>query len=515
MVYSAHSLLDELLHLPPRSTAEAPRNARGIYGLVDHLGQLRYIGSTSSADQSLHERIHQRHRTGSEGMSHYLSHMYNTGRMWRDRRDASARADGHIAKALRNAFISDHCGAVWIVLPDDIHIAAVEREILAMAPAHAIAWNGRAMSPHDEPVDLVDCTIARLGWGAVELAAVERQRARHSANALPSPAVATSDVVPPELPSGKFRFLALDVETANSDRASICQIGIAGVRPDDTVVTWSSYVDPATDDWSCSRIHGITAATVQGAPTFEQLLPLMERTLAGHVVYQHSTFDSGAITAACRRAAVAVPAIEWRDSAETARRAWPELKGNGGHGLASLTRHLNLKFRHHHAGEDARASAEIVLHAEARLGTHEHSEAAAARVIHSEIQRNSVAGADARELSPTAQAPLKSGEIRRLGTTVITQGNIDNCHIYLRDFFHKFPDQVIGGSNKSSAAPFEVLVEWGGATEVSTDLDGTKKFFRKRRWIRNFFEMHQVVAGSVVSVDEIGHFRYRLTVQAR
>ena len=47
---------------------------------------------------------------------------------------------------------------------------------------------------------------------------------------------------------------------------------------------------------------------------------------------------------------------------------WPELKGNGGHGLASLKSHLNLQFHHHDGEEDARAAAEIVLLAEKRTG---------------------------------------------------------------------------------------------------------------------------------------------------
>lgn len=36
-----------------------------------------------------------------------------------------------------------------------------------------------------------------------------------------------------------------------------------------------------------------------------------------------------------------------------ARKAWPELKGNGGHGLANLKRELDFDFRYHDAGEDA------------------------------------------------------------------------------------------------------------------------------------------------------------------
>ncbi|WP_210339670.1 hypothetical protein [Ensifer sp. ENS07] len=87
MDHSAKSILDELLDAEPRPTAEAPRDLRGLYGLIDHRGLLRYIGSTSSANETFYKRIHQRHRTGSESTSHYFSRMYNTGRMWRDRDD--------------------------------------------------------------------------------------------------------------------------------------------------------------------------------------------------------------------------------------------------------------------------------------------------------------------------------------------------------------------------------------------------------------------------------------------
>ncbi|MFW2543122.1 exonuclease domain-containing protein [Primorskyibacter sp. 2E107] len=167
------------------------------------------------------------------------------------------------------------------------------------------------------------------------------------------------------LPEGPFRFFALDVETANNQRGSICQLGIAGVRPDGLIETWVSFVDPQTDDWSCTRIHGITGDHVLGAPLMCDVLDVVEEALNGHVIYQHSGFDKAAIAASCREYQREAPEWEWRDSVQVARKAWPELKRNGGHGLASLKTHLGLNFRHHDAGEDARAAAEVVLRAEA------------------------------------------------------------------------------------------------------------------------------------------------------
>lgn len=78
---TATEILDLLTQARPRPTSEAPRDARGIYGLFDHTGTFRYIGSTASSAETFYKRIHQRHRTGSETHSHYFARMYNTGRM--------------------------------------------------------------------------------------------------------------------------------------------------------------------------------------------------------------------------------------------------------------------------------------------------------------------------------------------------------------------------------------------------------------------------------------------------
>ena len=167
---------------------------------------------------------------------------------------------------------------------------------------------------------------------------------------------------------GPFRFMALDVETADRRRGSICQVGVAGVRRDGSVATWSTYLDPGPSDWGCAFVHGITAATVRGAPRFAQVLPVLDALIGSRLVFQHSTFDRSAIGTACADAGLEAPDWDWRDSVRVARRAWPELKGNGGHGLASLKRHLDLDFRHHDGEEDARAAALVVLRAEAATG---------------------------------------------------------------------------------------------------------------------------------------------------
>jgi DNA polymerase-3 subunit epsilon len=49
------------------------------------------------------------------------------------------------------------------------------------------------------------------------------------------------------------------------------------------------------------------------------------------------------------------------------RRAWPAFARKG-YGLANVTKHLNIQFRHHNAKEDARAAGEVLLRAMAETG---------------------------------------------------------------------------------------------------------------------------------------------------
>lgn len=170
-------------------------------------------------------------------------------------------------------------------------------------------------------------------------------------------------------PSGSYRFIALDVETANSSNSSICQIGLAACDERGMLQTFGTLINPrATFEAMNIGIHGITSDMVQGAPTFAEVMRVLRPVLETHTVFQHSNFDKAAINAACTEAAMPLPSIDWRDSVQVARRAWPELKGNGGHGLAHLKQVLELEFEHHDALEDARAAAEVVLRAEQHTG---------------------------------------------------------------------------------------------------------------------------------------------------
>lgn len=156
-------------------------------------------------------------------------------------------------------------------------------------------------------------------------------------------------------------FVAIDVETANADMASICQIGLA--RYEDGVLKdeWKTYVDPEDyfDPINIS-IHGIDESTVRGSPNFQSLSNLLSSYLTDSVVVCHTHFDRVAIHQATRRHGIMTPTCTWLDSARVARRAWTQFawKGYGLHNVCSM---LGYEFKHHDALEDAKASGHILI----------------------------------------------------------------------------------------------------------------------------------------------------------
>lgn len=101
-----------------------------------------------------------------------------------------------------------------------------------------------------------------------------------------------------------------------------------------------------------------------------------------------------------------------------------------------------------------------------------------------------------------------------LGEIEINEANLRNSHFYLRPLVHRFPDDVIGGSNKSKAAKRQVSIDWGGPTEAQTDIDGgDKKFFRARGWVGAFYKLHRAEPGDKVIVEQTGPYRYSVRLK--
>ncbi len=86
-----------------------------------------------------------------------------------------------------------------------------------------------------------------------------------------------------------------------------------------------------------------------------------------------------------------------------------------------------------------------------------------------------------------------------MGHSVLTQGNINNSHFYLRDLISDFSAEIIGGGSRASRT---VSITWDCSTLVSTDIDGAKKIFHERSWVKSFFERNAARPGDVVEIIE-------------
>jgi DNA polymerase III subunit epsilon len=165
-----------------------------------------------------------------------------------------------------------------------------------------------------------------------------------------------------------MEFAAIDVETANANMASICQIGIAHFANGALKQGWKTYVDPQDYfDGINVSIHGIDESVVAGAPTFGALANTLKGALDGRIVIAHTAFDKLAIYQAAAACHVVQPSCTWLDSACVARRAWKQFSRSG-YGLQNVCDFIGYKFQHHDALEDAKAAGNILLAAIAQTG---------------------------------------------------------------------------------------------------------------------------------------------------
>ena len=158
-------------------------------------------------------------------------------------------------------------------------------------------------------------------------------------------------------------FVALDLETANADMSSICQIGIASFSDGKVIDEWSTLIDPEDYfDFVNVSIHGIDEKKVQGAPTLPRVADQIDYRVRGKVVVSHTHFDRVAMLQAYEKYTIPRLRCTWLDSARVARRAW-ERFARRGYGLHNVCSDLGYVFRHHDALEDAKAAGHILLSA--------------------------------------------------------------------------------------------------------------------------------------------------------
>lgn len=96
------------------------------------------------------------------------------------------------------------------------------------------------------------------------------------------------------------------------------------------------------------------------------------------------------------------------------------------------------------------------------------------------------------------------------GIIELTQGNLNNDHLYLASIMELFPSASVGGSSDAERASQFLEIHSGIGEPVVTDIAGDKKIFRKRAWVGEFFATHQLKAGDSVVIERTGQHRYHV-----
>jgi len=155
-------------------------------------------------------------------------------------------------------------------------------------------------------------------------------------------------------------FVVIDVETANQDPSSICQVAIASFRFSRMVEVWETLVNPESVFLSANiQIHGIRPDKVVKAPTWPEVRDTVRELFHGRIVASYTDFDRRALAGADQRYGLeTVEVLGWVDTCAIARAAWPHLAN---HKLSHVARFLGLRHSPHDAKEDARCAGEILL----------------------------------------------------------------------------------------------------------------------------------------------------------
>jgi DNA polymerase-3 subunit epsilon len=149
-------------------------------------------------------------------------------------------------------------------------------------------------------------------------------------------------------------FTAIDFETAQGYRWSICQVGL--VRVENGIITnelnllvqppnnyyWDRFID----------IHGITPVKTANAPTFDKLWYKVEPFINGQTVVAHNglSFDFPVLAKTLEYYALQAPDYLKRCTYQIYR-----------DNLASLCKKHKISLNHHEALSDAKACAQLYL----------------------------------------------------------------------------------------------------------------------------------------------------------
>ncbi|MCG8474729.1 MAG: 3'-5' exonuclease [Cytophagales bacterium] len=159
-----------------------------------------------------------------------------------------------------------------------------------------------------------------------------------------------------------MNFTAIDFETANSKRQSVCSVGLAVVRNGEIVDTVHRLIKPTPNYYEGINIsiHGITQSMTEGEPTFAHLWDELRAYIEGQPVVAHNaSFDFSCLRYAMDAYGMAYPRVEYFCTMVMGKKLYPELFN---HKLPTMCEHFGVQgLDHHDAESDAVACARLMI----------------------------------------------------------------------------------------------------------------------------------------------------------
>ncbi len=156
-------------------------------------------------------------------------------------------------------------------------------------------------------------------------------------------------------------FIAFDVETANSNRDSICSIGIVEVLNSEIVNERHWYIkpEPFIMSFHNSNKHKISKNLLVDAPSFEEVWHEIEPFFKiGHAVAHNIGFDKTCITTSLERTGKKLENIQFLCTLRLSKLAY-KLEN---YKLPTICEHIGHELeKHHDAISDAKGCAAIYL----------------------------------------------------------------------------------------------------------------------------------------------------------
>lgn len=163
-------------------------------------------------------------------------------------------------------------------------------------------------------------------------------------------------------------FAAIDFETANNERSSVCSVGVVVVRGGEVCRTFYSLIRPEPEYYLYfnTRIHGLTAEDTACAPIFPQVWDRVCEMISGLPLVAHnSAFDESCLRAAFAAYSMDYPDYDFLCTCRLARSklmSLPPQERPKDCKLGTLADFFGVGLcNHHNALADAMACAEIAL----------------------------------------------------------------------------------------------------------------------------------------------------------